>query len=186
MRRTIPSVESRDQQIAAHHSRVSELAVAIAGTMGLPADARQCLRVAALCHDIGAVHIRPQILLKPGSLTAGERMIVHSHPEIGFEMLSRVEFAWPIGDIILQHHERLDGSGYPRHLMGEDIRIEARVLAVADVIDAMSAPVSHRPVSGRDAAIREIRNNRGILYDSQVVDAYLDGLDDERIGAAGL
>lgn len=186
MRREIPSVESRDQQVAAHHSRVSNIAVAIAGTMGLPADVRQCLRVAALCHDIGAVHIRPQILLKPGSLTTGERMIVHSHPEIGFEMLSRVEFAWPIGEIILQHHERLDGSGYPHRLMGEDIRIEARILAVADVIDAMTAPLPYRSVSGRDAAIREIRKNRGILYDLQVVDAYLDTFRDERIGAAGL
>lgn len=186
MRREIPSVESRDHQVAAHHSRVSELAVAIAGMMGLPADVRQCLRVAALCHDIGAVHIHPQILLKPGSLTAGERMIVHSHPEIGFEMLSRVEFAWPIGEIVLQHHERLDGSGYPHRLMGEDIRIEARILAVADVIDAMTAPVPYRPVSGRDAAIREIRKNRGILYDPQVVDAYLDVLGDDRVGAAGM
>ena len=186
MRREIPSVESRDRQVAAHHSRVSELAVAIAGAMGLPADVRQCLRVAALCHDIGAVHIRPQILLKASPLTTGERMIVHSHPEIGFEMLSRVEFAWPIGDIILQHHERLDGSGYPHHLMGEDIRIEARILAVADVIDAMSAPLPYRRVLGRDAAIHEIRENRGVLYDPVVVDACLDVLGDERIGAAGL
>ena len=186
MRRKIPSVESRDQQVAAHHSRVSDIAVAIAEAMNLPADGQQCLRVAALCHDIGAVHIRPQIFLKPGSLTSGERMIVHSHPEIGFEMLSRVEFTWPIGEIVLQHHERLDGSGYPHHLMGKDIRIEARILAVADVIDAMSAPVPHRPVSGRDAAIREIHKNRGILYDPQVVDAYLDTFRDERIGAGGL
>jgi len=157
MRRKIPSVESRDPQVAAHHSRVSAIAVAIVGTMGLSTGDQQCLRVAALCHDIGAVHIRPQILLKPGSLTAGEWMIVHSHPEISFETLSRVEFPWPIGDIILQHPERLDGSGYAHHLMREDIRIEARILAVADVIDAMSAPVSHRPVSGHDAAIREVR-----------------------------
>ncbi len=165
------TVETRDPYTAGHQRRVTKLAYAIAREMGLPNDQIQRVRTAGLLHDLGKIFIPTEILSKPGQLTDVEFSIIKSHPQAGHEILKNIEFPWPIADIVIQHHERLDGSGYPAGLKGEEIVIEAKILAVADVTEAMSSHRPYRPAIGLDKALKEIVNNKGVLYDAQVVDA---------------
>ncbi len=167
------TVEARDPYTAGHQRRVAALAVAIAEEMDVPAEARNGLRLAATIHDLGKIGVPVEILAKPGKLTATEYEIIKTHPQHGHDILQGVEFPWPIADIIFQHHERMDGSGYPQGLAGDAILPEARILAVADVVEAMASHRPYRPGLGIDAALEEVTRNRGRLYDEQVVDACL-------------
>ena len=124
-----------------------------------------------MIHDLGKISTPADILSKPGRLNEHEFGIIRSHPQAGYDILKEVEFPWPIAQIILQHHERMGGSGYPQGLSGEDILLEARILGVADVVEAMASHRPYRPALGIDKALEEISNNRGALYDADVVDA---------------
>jgi putative nucleotidyltransferase with HDIG domain len=167
------TVEMRDPYTAGHQRRVAHLASAIASELGLPEDQIEGLSLASVVHDIGKIRTPAEILCKPGRLSELEFGLIQQHPETGWEILKSIDFPWPIADIVMQHHERLDGSGYPCGLKGEEILIETKILAVADVVEAM---VSHRPYRagrGVDAAMGEITSNKGQLYDPYVVDACL-------------
>ncbi|MBL7062415.1 MAG: HD domain-containing protein, partial [Dehalococcoidia bacterium] len=129
------------------------------------------IRVAGIVHDIGKIQIPAEILSKPGRLTELEFSLIKNHPSAGHEILKSVEFPWPVAQIVLQHHERMDGSGYPSGMSGNDILLEARILSVADVVEAMASHRPYRPALGIDQALDEISKNSGILYDSKVVDA---------------
>jgi putative nucleotidyltransferase with HDIG domain len=142
--------------------------------MGLSADLIKGLRIAGLLHDIGKISVPAEILSKPGKITKDERNIIKNHCRVGYDILKGIEFQWPVAEIVLQHHERIDGSGYPLGLQGEEILLEARILAVADVIEAMSSHRPYRAALGLDEALEEIRKNRGSLFDPLVVDACLD------------
>jgi len=163
-------VEMRDPYTAGHQRRVADLARSIATEMGLPSDVIEGIRVAAVIHDIGKVSVPAEILSKPGRLTQNELELIKDHAVTGYDILKDVEFPWPVAEIIYQHHERLDGSGYPRGLKGNEVLIEARIIALADVVEAMASHRPFRPARGIDAALGEIRKNRGILYDPEVVD----------------
>jgi len=168
------AMELRDPYTAGHQRRVAELACAIAAEMGLPEERVRGLRVAALLHDVGkALYVPTEILSKPGKLTPTEMALVREHCKAGYEILRRVEFPWPVAEIVYQHHERLDGSGYPRGLRGEEILLEAKIIAVADVVEAMSSHRPYRPALGVEAALAEIREKAGTLYDPEVVEACL-------------
>ena len=165
------STEVRDPYTAGHQRRVSELATAIAQEQGYDAEGMQLIRVAGMLHDIGKMVVPAEILAKPTRLTEAEFALIKVHPQAGFDVLEPIEFGSPIADIVLQHHERLDGSGYPQGLRGEEILVEARILAVADVVEAMSSHRPYRAALGVDAALEEIKKNRGKLYEPGVVDA---------------
>lgn len=166
------AVELRDPYTSGHQRRVAELACAIAEEMGLTEEEIKVVRVAALLHDIGkALFVPIEILSKPGKLTDLEMALIREHPKAGYEILKKVEFPWPVAEIVYQHHERFDGSGYPRGLKGEEILLEARIIAVADVVEAMSSHRPYRPALGEDRALAEIRENAGKLYDPKVVEA---------------
>jgi putative nucleotidyltransferase with HDIG domain len=167
------AVEKRDPYTAGHEQRVARLASAIASEMGLTSKQVQGIDVAASLHDIGKINVPIEILTKPGGINQHERGIVQMHPQVGYDIIKEVEFPWPVAQAMLQHHERLDGSGYPAGISGEAIIIEARVLAVADVVEAMLSHRPYREALGVDKALGEIRQNRGVLYDSQVADACL-------------
>ncbi len=171
-------LEKRDPYTAGHEQRVADLAAAIGGKMGLSAGKQRELQTAGAVHDVGKISVPTEILTKPGKLTSPEWEIIKIHPAVGVEILQAVDLGWPLGDIVGQHHERMDGSGYPAGLKGEDIVLEARILAVADVVEAMSSHRPYRPARGVDEAIEEIRSNRGRLYDPAVVDACLEVLEE--------
>ncbi len=164
------TVEARDPYTAGHQRRVAELAMAIAREMGLPEEQVNGIHLAAMIHDLGKIHIPAEILSKPSKLTDIETMLIKTHPQAGYDILKNVKFPWPIADIILQHHERLDGSGYPQELKGDAILLEARILCVADVVEAISSFRPYRPGLGIEAALDEIIRGRGTHYDPQVVD----------------
>lgn len=164
-------VESRDPYTAGHQKRVAQLACAIAQEMGLSEDQVDGIRMAASTHDIGKIRIPADILSKPGKLEEIESMIVKAHPQVGYEVLKEIDFPYPVAEAVLQHHERIDGSGYPAGLTGDQIIIEARILGVADVVEAMASHRPYRPAIGIKEAIQEISQNRGILYDTEVVEA---------------
>jgi len=164
-------VEMRDPYTAGHQRRVADLARSIATEMGLPPDVIEGIRMAAVIHDIGKVSVPSEILSRPGKLTQNEFELVKDHPLTGCDILKDVEFPWPVAEIIYQHHERLDGSGYPRGLKGDEVLLEARIIALADVVEAMASHRPFRPAQGVDAALDEVDKNRGILYDPEVVDA---------------
>jgi len=168
------TVEIRDPYTAGHQLRVAQLAFAIAKEMGLPEHQAEGIRIAGTVHDLGKISVPVDILSRPSQLTEMEFGIIKTHPETGYNILKDIEFPWPIAEIVLQHHERMDGSGYPQGLSGENIFLEARVLAVADVVEAMASHRPYRPALGQDKALEEIRQNRGILYDTVVVDACLE------------
>jgi PAS domain S-box-containing protein/putative nucleotidyltransferase with HDIG domain len=163
-------VEMRDPYTAGHQRRVADLARSVATEMGLPPDVIEGIRIAAAIHDIGKVAVPAEILSKPGKLTQNELELIKDHSLTGFDILKHVEFPWPIAEIIYQHHERLDGSGYPRGLKGDDVLLEARIIALADVVEAMASHRPFRPARGIDAAMDEIEEHRGTLYDPEVVD----------------
>lgn len=165
--------ETRDPYTAGHQRGVAELAADIAQEMGLPEEQINGLRIAGLIHDIGKIQIPAEILSKPTRLTEPEWSMIKAHPQAGYDILKTVEFPWPVSQIVLQHHERLDGSGYPDGLSGEDILLEARILAVADVVEAMASHRPYRPAHTLEETMEEIRSNRGTLYDPEVVDACL-------------
>ena len=167
------AIELRDPYTAGHQRRVAELAVAIAEEMGLPTDKVEAIRYAALVHDIGKLAVPAEILARPSALTDTELALIKFHPQQAYEILKGIDFPWPLAEIILQHHERLDGSGYPQGLKGEELVLEARIIAVADVVEAMSSHRPYRPALGIDAALDEIRKNKGKLYAPDVVDACL-------------
>jgi len=166
-------VEMRDPYTAGHQRRVTQLACAIAREMGLPEDQITGLRLAGLIHDIGKVRVPAEILTHPDGLTDAEFTMIKMHPLLGYEILTTMDLAWPIAQIVYQHHERMNGSGYPSGLSGEDIILEARILAVADVVEAISSHRPYRPALGLDSALDEIAQKRHILYDPKVVDACL-------------
>ncbi len=165
------TVEARDPYTAGHQRRVAELATAIAREMNLPEEQVNGLNLAAMIHDLGKIHIPAEILSKPGRLTDIEYMLIKTHPQSGYDILKDVRFPWPIADIILQHHERLDGTGYPRGLKGEEILLEARILTVADVVEAMSSHRPYRPTLGVVAALSELGRGQGTVYDPAVATA---------------
>ena len=167
------TVEIRDRHTAGHQRRVTELAHAIAKELGLSKERSRAVRIAGLLHDLGKITIPPEILSKPGRLTEMEFAIIRTHPKAGYEILKSIEFPWPVADIVVQHHERIDGSGYPSGLKGDQSALEARILAVADVVEAMASHRPYRPALGISRAIQEITDNRGRLYDANVVDACL-------------
>jgi PAS domain S-box-containing protein len=164
-------VEMRDPYTAGHERRVTQLALAIAIMLGMDEETAAGLRVAADVHDIGKIAVPAEILSKPGRLTVAEFEIIKTHPQVGFDILKSIEFDWPVADIVLAHHERLDGSGYPCGLADGAIPPEARVLAVADVVEAMASHRPYREALGVEAALEEIHRHRGALYDADVVDA---------------
>lgn len=165
------TVEARDPYTAGHQRRVADLARAIAQELGLPEEQIQGLHLAATIHDLGKVHVPSEILSKPGKLSDIEFMLIKTHPQTGYDILKDVKFPWPIADIVLQHHEKLDGSGYPQGLKEGQILLEAKILSVADVVEAISSHRPYRPSLGIEAALEEIERHRGVLYDAKVVDA---------------
>ena len=167
------TVETRDPYTAGHQRRVSNLARGIATEMGVSEDQIQGVRMAGVIHDIGKISVPGEILSKPGKISQNEFGIIKEHPQVGYNILKTVDFSWPIAQIVLQHHERMDGSGYPNGISGENILLEARILAVADVVEAMASHRPYRPALGIDIALKEISKNRGSSYDPKVVDACL-------------
>ena len=167
------TVETRDPYTAGHQRRVADLARAIAMEMNIPTDQIDGIRMAAIIHDLGKISVPAEILSKPSKLTDLEFGIIKTHAQSGYDILKDIEFPWPIARMVLEHHERMDGSGYPRNLNGDDILMEARILAVSDVVEAMGSHRPYRPSRGIDAALEEIENKRGIHYDTGVVDACL-------------
>jgi PAS domain S-box-containing protein len=169
----VSAVEARDPYTAGHQIRSANLAHAIATEMGLPPEKIDGIRMAGSIHDIGKLSIPAEILSKPIKLTNLEFSLIKGHSRQGYEMLKDVESPWPLAQIVYQHHERMDGSGYPRKLKGDEIIMEARILAVADVVEAMASHRPYRPAIGVEAALEEIEKNKGILYDDAVADACL-------------
>ncbi len=164
------AVEQRDPYTAGHQKRVAELAYAISKEMNIPKEDAKGIYMAGLVHDIGKISVPAEILSKPGRLTEAEFEMLRAHPQSGYEILKEIEFPWPIADLVLQHHERLDGSGYPQGLKNGEILLGARILAVADVVEAMASYRPYRPALGIDAALEEISRGKGTLYDPRVVD----------------
>jgi PAS domain S-box-containing protein/putative nucleotidyltransferase with HDIG domain len=169
----VAAIEMRDPYTAGHQIRTADLARAIATEMGLPKDKIDGIRMAGSIHDIGKLSIPAEILSKPTKLTDIEFSLIKEHSRSGYEMLKDVESPWSLADIVYQHHERMDGSGYPRNLKGDEILIEARIMAVADVVEAMASHRPYRPGLGIDAALAEIERNKGTHYDNTVADACL-------------
>lgn len=166
-------VEMRDPYTADHQRRVASLACAIAREIGLNEWRINGIRIAGLLHDVGKMVVPAEILSKPGKISEHEFSIIKTHPIVGYEILKKVVFPWPVTDAILQHHERLDGSGYPNGLAGDEIVLEAKILGVADVVEAMSSHRPYRPALGIDSALDQLIRNRDVLYEAEVVDACL-------------
>jgi PAS domain S-box-containing protein len=169
----VMAVEVKDPYTAGHQRRMTNLARTIATEMGLPPEKIEGLRMAGVIHDIGKITLPTEILSKPTKLSDIERSLTREHVRLGYDILKDVESPWPLAEIVLQHHERMDGSGYPRNLKGDDILMEARIMAVADVVESMASRRPYRPALGIDSAIEEISKERDILYDPEVVDACL-------------
>ena len=169
----VMAVEVKDPYTAGHQRRMTNLARTIATEMGLTPEKIEGLRMAGVIHDIGKITMPSEILSKPTKLSDIELSLTREHVRLGYDILKDVESPWPLAEIVLQHHERMDGSGYPRNLKGDDILMEARILAVSDVVESMASRRPYRPALGIDAAIEEISKERDILYDPEVVDACL-------------
>jgi len=167
-------VEARDPYTAGHQRNVAVLARAIARHMGLDEETVTSVFIGGMIHDLGKIRVPSEILTKPGKLGALEFDFIKTHPSVGHEILSTIEFPWPIHNIVLQHHERMNGRGYPNGLRGSDIMLEARIVAVADVVEAMAASRPYRAALGIDRALDEIRQNSGELYDPECVKACIE------------
>lgn len=174
-------VEARDPYTAGHQMRVCEIAVALADRLGLNGDRLAGLKMAAMVHDIGKISVPAEILNKPGRLAEAEFGIIKAHPVTGYEILEPVSFDVPVASIVRQHHERLDGSGYPDGLTDKDILPEAKILAVADVVEAMHSHRPYRPGLGLEAALDEIRSGSGTIYDPDAVQACLELAEEQRL-----
>ncbi len=168
------TAEKRDPYTAGHQQRVTQLATAIGEHLQLSADMVEGLRVASLLHDIGKIYVPAEILSKPGMLTNIEMSIMKTHSEVGYEILHPITFPWPVAEIVFQHHERIDGTGYPRNLSGKEILLESRILMVADVVEAMSSHRPYRAALGINMALDEIVRFKGTRYDPDVADACLE------------
>ncbi len=168
------TVDARDPYTAGHQKRVARLAVAIAQFMGFPETQIISIRMAGIIHDLGKIAIPAEILAKPSKLSDIEFSLIKTHPQVGYDILKNINFSTPVAQIVYQHHERLDGSGYPSGLSGEAILPEARILTVADVVEAMSSHRPYRPGLGVDKALAEIKKNKGRFYDSEAVNACLE------------
>lgn len=164
-------IEIRDPYTAGHQRRVSQLVCAIAKEMGFTEDQITGIKMAALIHDIGKIQVPAEILAKPSILTDKEMEKVRTHPKVGYNLLKTIEFPWLIAQIVYQHHERMNGSGYPKGIKGGDILAESRILAVADVVEAMCSDRPYRPAPGLEEALKEISEKQSLLYDPEVVDA---------------
>jgi PAS domain S-box-containing protein/putative nucleotidyltransferase with HDIG domain len=167
------TAERRDPYTAGHQRRVAQLACAIAREMGLGEELIEGVRMASIIHDVGKIYVPAEMLSKPSGLSDLEFSIIKTHPQIGYEILKPVEFPWPVARIVLQHHEKINGSGYPEGISGEDILIESRILTVADVVEAMASYRPYRAALGIEEALTEITKNKGSLYDCRVVDTCL-------------
>jgi PAS domain S-box-containing protein/putative nucleotidyltransferase with HDIG domain len=167
------ALEKRDPYTAGHQRQVAKLAHAIAQEMKLPQEVTEGIYMGCLIHDIGKIYIPAEILSRPGKLTAAEFEIIKCHPQVGYDIIKGIEFPWPVAKMILEHHERMNGSGYPQGLKGDEISLEARILAVADVVEAMASHRPYRPAVGLENALEEISQNRETLYDPQAVDVCL-------------
>ena len=165
--------EMRDPYTAGHERRVAEIAAAIGFELGLGEMQIKGLRVAGQLHDIGKIHIPAEILSKPGKISGAEYLLIKEHAKAGYDVLKAVEFPWPVAEVAWQHHERMDGSGYPRGLKGDEILLEARIMSVADVVEAMASHRPYRPGHGIDKALAEIERGSGTVYDSAVAEACL-------------
>lgn len=165
------AVEKRDPYTAGHQERVMQLSCAIAREMGLPPKQISGIRMAAVIHDIGKLFIPAELLTKPTKLSEAEMNLIKVHPQIGYDILKGIQFPWPIADIVLQHHERINGTGYPNGLPGEKILFEAKIISVADVIEAMATNRPYRPMLGMDKALDEIQSKKNVFFDPSVVDA---------------
>lgn len=179
------TVEARDPYTAGHERRVGELAVAIAHELGLSEERIRGIHLAASIHDLGKIQVPAEILSKPGKLSDIEFMLIKTHPQAGYDILKDVDFPWPIADIVHQHHERMDGSGYPQGLKDGQILFESRIMAVADVVEAMSSHRPYRAALGIESALKEIERGRGTVYDTTVADACLRLFREERFGFSG-
>ena len=175
------AAEKRDPYTAGHQMRVDMLACAIAKELGLPEKQLEGLHFAALLHDIGKISLPSEYLAKPARLSAQERAIIRCHTEVGYDILKNIPFPWPVAEIVYQHHEHLDGSGYPRGLTDKELLLEAKILTVADVVEAMSSHRPYRPSLGLDTAQDEIRSGRGVLYHAESVDACLRLIAEKRV-----
>jgi len=164
------ALEMRDPYTAGHQRRVGALAEAIGLALNRSVDEIRGIHLAALIHDIGKIYVPSEILSKPVELTNNEFNIIKTHPRIGYDILGKIEFPWPIAEMVYQHHERIDGSGYPRGLKEDEIIFQAKILAVADVVEAMTSRRPYRMALGIETALEEIFSGRGTLYDSDVVD----------------
>lgn len=164
------TTENRDPYTAGHQRRVADLAFHIGREMGLPEEQVQGLKFAGMVHDIGKISIPLEILNKPGKLSVAEFTLIKGHSQVGYEILKDIEFGWPIAQIVLQHHERINGSGYPKNISNGDILLESKILGVADVVEAMASDRPYRAALGIDVALAEVNKKKGQLYDSQIVD----------------
>ncbi len=165
------TVEARDPYTAGHQARVARLGEAIARALGLPQDRINGIRTAGVIHDLGKISIPAEILSKPARLSEVESALMKTHSRVGHDILAGVPFPWPVARMILEHHERMDGSGYPQGLRGGEMLPESRILAVADVVEAMASHRPYRPALGSEAALQEIQGRKGTLYDAEVVEA---------------
>jgi PAS domain S-box-containing protein len=165
--------EMRDSFTAGHQKRVAELACEISARLGFSEDRIEGIKMGALVHDIGKIHIPIEILSKPGKLTSLEYELIKTHPEIGFDILKFIKLPWPLAEMTLQHHERIDGSGYPKGLKKEEILLEARIISVCDAVEAMVSHRPYRPAMDKEKALKELSLKKGKIYDEDVVDACL-------------
>jgi putative nucleotidyltransferase with HDIG domain len=169
----VRTLEARDPYTAGHQRRVTLLSYAIAQEMGINKDKLEGIRMAGMIHDIGKIYVPSEILSKPRKLTEVEFQIIKTHPQVGYDILKDIEFPYPVAEIVRQHHEKMDGSGYPQGLSGKDILREAKILCVADVLEAMSSHRPYRPAIGIEKTLAEIKDKRGELFDPEAVDACL-------------
>jgi len=167
------TVETRDPYKAGHQRRVADLTRAIANEMNLSSDQIEGVRMAAVIHDLGKISVPAEILNKPTKMSDMELSIIKTHARSGYDILKNVDFPWPVARMVLEHHERINGSGYPNGLRGDQTLLESRILSVADVLEAMASHRSYRPGVSIEAALEELEKNRGILYDVNVVNACL-------------
>lgn len=167
------SIDARDPYTAGHQRRCTNLAVQIGQNMGLSEDRITCIRMAGAIHDLGKIAVPAEILSRPSRLSDMEFSLVKTHSEVGYNILKEIDFPWPIAETVYQHHERLDGSGYPRGLKGSEILLEAKIMAVADVVEAISSHRPYRPAFNIDSAAIELSENQGTLFDTRVIDACL-------------
>ena len=168
------TVEMRDPYTSGHQKKVADLARAIVVEMGLGEDTANGVYTAGTVHDIGKISVPAELLSKPGRLTEIEFSLIKEHPRVGYEILNQIDFPWPLAEMVWQHHEKIDGSGYPQALSNKDILLEARILTVADVVEAIASHRPYRPALGVEVALEEIRIHKGRLYDYEVVEACLE------------